>query len=207
MHVVARQLGKLLRQDASLHRTGKLDLAMQELAGDQGLGHARARQCYGTLRRQRLGHGLVFSIESAPFAVEQLHDPDQAIVVIHQRQRQAAARAKSRCAVDLSIEARVGVAVGHVDDGAVLRAAACQAGTQRHTQLTEVTGNLDEELACLLVKQPHRRSFGVHNVAGSRRNLAQHGAQVEGRGQCARHSENRLHVLRREGGGDHFLHV
>ena len=70
---------------------------------------------------------LVVGVEDAVRLVQHLHHADEHVLVVDQRQRQHAARAVAGAPVDVRIEARVGVAVGHVDDLAVARAGADEA--------------------------------------------------------------------------------
>ncbi len=131
-HLVAGHLGHRRRQRAHLHDARHLERLAHLLAFDHRLGHAHALQRDRALRRERRREHLVVGVEHAAGLVQHLHHADQHVLVIDERQREHAARAVAGRAVDAGIEARIGVAVGNVDDAPIVRARADQAGARRH---------------------------------------------------------------------------
>ena len=116
--------GQRRRLDLARH----LELAAHLLAVDQRLGRLRPLQCDCALRRERCGQRFIGLVEHAPALVQDLEHADELVLLVDQRQDERAARVELGAPVHVAVEARVGVAIGDVDDDALLRARAHEAG-------------------------------------------------------------------------------
>jgi hypothetical protein len=147
-----------------------------------------------SLSRER----LVVRIEYAARLVQHLHDAYQRVLVVDQRQREHAARAVPGRTVHGRIEARIRVAVGHVDDPALARAGADQPRARPHAHRRDAGRDEQDELVGRRLEQPHRAAVRVQHLLRRVDDLAQHRRQVERRRERARDAEDRLEILRRE---------
>ena len=172
--LVARDRGHLAGQKADLNLPGDRELPLHSLLGDQRLGHPRPLQCDGALGGERLGDSLVPLVERALVLVEQLQRTDECLVVPDQRHRQRTARAIAGLAVDFRIEARICIAVGHIDDRARLDALADDSALGRDPDRVQSGPDLDDQLVAVGVVQKDRSPIGGEHVAGGIDHLTEH---------------------------------
>ena len=99
------------RQRAHLHESRRFELVAQLFALDHRFRHARPLDRDGALRCQYRRQRFVVDVEDAVDLVQDLHRAHENILVVDQRQREHAAGAVAGRAVDLGIEAIVGVAI------------------------------------------------------------------------------------------------
>ncbi len=92
IHFVAHKRRHGGRQGCHLNHARRLELVAHLFAFDQVVGHAHALQSHRALGRQHRGKGLVVLVEHAALLVQDLHHAHQHILVVHERQRQHAAR-------------------------------------------------------------------------------------------------------------------
>ena len=152
-----------------------------------------AVRCEGLrVRDERLLASAV--AERTAAVVQHLHHADQLRTVVHQRQRDAAPGVETGAGVDLAVEARVGITVGHVDRDTVTGAGADQAGAHRQSHLAQIGGHFEHQLVPHLVEQPHRRPFGTQHAARGARDGGQHRTQVERGRQRPGDGQHRLQV-------------
>ena len=117
------------RQRAHLHESRRFELAAQLFAFDHRFRHARPLDRDGALRCQYRSKRFVVGVEDAVDLVQDLHGAHEDVLVIDQGQREHAAGAIAGRAVDLGIEAFVGVAIRDVEDAAFTRARTDETGT------------------------------------------------------------------------------
>ena len=194
VEIVARHLRHGRGQRAHLHHARGLHLAAQLLALDHLLHHQRALQRHGALRGEHAAERLVGGVEHAVALVEHLHHAHQRFLVIDERQREQAARAVAALAIDPRIEARIGVAVGHVDQLARARAGADDAGAGRHAHRRDVGRHAQHELVAVGFVEPYRGALGAEHLRRRIHHLDEHRREVVGRGELAGERENRLEI-------------
>jgi len=121
---------------------------------------------HAALRRERGGQQFVGFVEG-PFAifVEHLHHADQRIIQAGQRNGQQAAGVITGLAVDLLVEARVGVAVGHVDNGSALGTFPSNAGLGGEANLFRAGCDGRIQLVGRLVVEKNRAAVGAKHLA------------------------------------------
>jgi hypothetical protein len=99
--------------------------------------------------------------------------------VVDERQRQHAARTVIGAPVQIGIEARIRVAVRHIDDLAIPRAAADQARVSGHAHRLDPGRNAKHQLICGCVVQPHRGAIGAQDLRRRAYNGGEHGREFE----------------------------
>ena len=146
----------------------------------------------GRLCRKRLCHVLVPGVENPVVLVQNLQHADQGILVADERNRQHAARPVAGLPVDIAIETRVGIAIRDVDDLPGLRRFADNALVGRDADGIEVGA---DKFVTDRVVQEHGAAIGMQHFARCVDNFGQHGVEIEGRGQLARHLEDLAQCL------------
>jgi hypothetical protein len=146
------------------------------------------------LRREGRRDPLIRGVENAPCLVEDLHDADQHVLVVDQRLREHATRAVARGLVDAGIEPQVRVAVRHVDDLALARAGPDEPGAGRHPNGLDAGGDLEDQFVGGGIVQPDGAAIRLEDLLRGIHHFGEHGHQVEGGREGARHPEDRLHV-------------
>ena len=197
--VVTRERRHQRRQRAHLHHPRQLELVAQPLALQQRLGHADALQRHRALRRECHGEGLVVVVEDAPRLVQHLHDADERIVVVDQRQRQRAAGAVPGFAVDARVEPRVGVAVGHVDDFPAAGAGSDQPRRRGNPDGRGAGRHLQDQFIPGGVVEPDRAAIGREHLLRGGHHFREHRHQVERRRKRSRDIEDGLEIADRKG--------
>ena len=104
---------------------------------------------------------FVADIESPANLIQQLHHTDQRSEMVDQRQRQTAAGVKSRQAIDIAIETRIGITVRHVDRHLVPGTRADQSNADRKSDVADVARHLQDELTIGFIVQPDRSALRV----------------------------------------------
>ena len=194
--VVALHLRHLLRQRRHLDLARDGDFPVELLGQQPRLGHLHAMQRDRALRGERRGHALVVPVEAAFVAVQDLQHADQLVLVADQRQAQHAARPVAALAVHLRVEARVLIAVRHVDQSARLGALAHDAPVRRYADRCEAGGHLEYELVRGRVVQEDAAALGVQDLARGVDHRREHGIQVVRRGKPPRDLEQLLELVR-----------
>ena len=183
------------RQRAHLHESRRFELAAQLFAFDHRFRHARPLDRDGALRRQYRSKRFVVGVEDAVDLVQHLHGAHEDVLVIDQGQREHAAGAIAGGAVDLGIEAFVGVAIRDVEDPAFTRARTDETGTCRNAHRCDAGRDPQHHLVRGGVVEPHGRALRTQDVLGGVDDFRQHGHEVEGCGELARHGEDELDVV------------
>ncbi len=130
--------------------------------------------------------------------VQDLHHPHQDALVVDERQGQHAARSIAGSLVHLAIEARIGIAIGDVDDRAIARAGADDTGAGGNAHRRNAGRDLEDQLVRRGVVKPDGAAIGVEDLLGRVDDLRQHRHQVERSRELAGDSEDRLHVRHRK---------
>jgi hypothetical protein len=164
----------------------------------------RAREAFAldehdALRRQRLGDALVLRGEVPLGAIDHLQHADQRIV-LDQRHGQETADVVVVVEVDLRVEAGIGTAVRHVDDGPRARGEAEDAAIGRGPHGLPGRGAGQDQLAGRRIVQPQRGALGVQHAARGLADLCEHLGELEGCRQPAGDFEDLQQRLRAEAG-------
>src|SRR5262249_41445265 len=185
-------------QCAHLYFARHLEFLPHTFALDERLGHAYALKRDGALRGQHGRQRFVVLVENPIRLVEDLHDSDENVLVIDQRQGQHAARPVAGSPINLRIETLVRVAVRDVDDPTVARAGARNAGARRDADRGYASRDFENQLVRGGIVQPHRTAIGMKNLFSSVHHLGQHRHQVEGSRQLGGNGQYCLHVRHRQ---------
>ena len=134
-------------------------------------------------------------VEDAVDLVQDLHGAHEGVLVIDQGQREHAAGAIAGRAVDLRIEAFVGVAIRDVEDPAFTRARTEETDACRYAHRCDAGRDPQHHLVRGGVVEPHGPALRTEDVLGGFDDFRQHGHEVEGRGELARDGEDELDVV------------
>ena len=115
---------------------------------------------------------------------------------------------KPRCLVDLSVEARVGIAIGHMDGGPLRGTGTHQATADGHPHGRQITGHFDIELAARRIMQPDRHPLDPHQLPRNPSDPLEQAVQIEWRRKRTRHIQHGRPAFRGgNGGGRVWKHV
>ena len=196
----------LPRQEALLDRAGDPEVAFDPLLLGEVVEKPLPLDRHPRLAPQKAGDLLVAVVERAGPLVEQLQHADRGVVVAREADGEHAPRAKAAGAVELGIEAVVGVGVGEVLEPAGPGHVARDAAARRKPDLGDRrVGDPGRdpaaELVGVLVVEKHRRPLAVEQGRGGIHDRRQHGVEVDGGPEPAGHGEEPLEVGDPAGGG------
>ncbi len=149
---------------------------------------------HGDLRRERLGQLLVVGREDAVDLVDSLDHADELVVEADQGHGHQAARAVAGLAIDVAVEAHIGVGVGDVDGLPAGGGGAGDAPVGREADGLALVRVLVQLVAGRVVEK-ERRPLRLEGLLKGAEDELQQVVQVQGAGQGARDLQQGLHVL------------
>jgi hypothetical protein len=133
---------------------------------------------------------LIVGLENAIAFVQHLQHTDERLVVADQGDGQQATGVVAGLAIDVAVEAVVGVAVGHIDHLPVLRGLPGDAGARGEANFLFARGHLRVQLVVLRIVEEHGGTFGFEHLQGRRHHLFEQLLQLRGPAHLARHVQH-----------------